>query len=102
MIKEIIIFLVCEFILATTIAFIIRGSLNVRRFWIYFDEALGFIFIFGVLAFLWKFSTFSFIDQLFEFVFAFFLLSIALIVFIFVIGIELGNFLESIFRKKRR
>ncbi len=100
--NEIIIFLVLEFVLATSVSFWLRGSMNVRKFWVYLDEAIGFIFIFGLIFLISKFGSFDFINALIEFVWASILIIILFVVFIFVVGIEFGNFLESVFRNPKR
>lgn len=89
------------FLLSVIISFLLRGSLNVRKFWVYFDEFLGFVFIIVMIIYFWKFATFDFINQLFEIALWFLLLLLALFVFTIVIGIEIGNFLEKLLRKRR-
>ncbi|MBI2043596.1 hypothetical protein HYT25_04365 [Candidatus Pacearchaeota archaeon] len=102
MIIELLIFLVAIFLLSTIFSFILKGALNVHKFWIYFDEFLGFIFIFGIIysfAFFIKHPTFSFIIELTQLAWGLILLTLAFVVFIIVIGIEIGNFLEKIILK---
>lgn len=102
MIKEIIIFFVLEFLLAIAVSFILRGSLNVKKMWVYFDEAIGFAFIIGLFVLLWNFGSFEFVNVLIEFAWASLLFAIVLVVFTMVIGIEIGNWLEKLIRGPRK
>lgn len=99
MISWLVYLLIIEFLIAGTFSFILRGAMNVRKAYVYLDEGLGFLFIILVLVFIWKFGTFQFLNELFAFLLSIAFLAILFIAFIFVIGIEFGNFLEKVFRK---
>ena len=101
MIKEAIIFIIIEFVVAMILALIIKGSFNTDKFLRKVEYILGFVFIFGTLIFLWKVPTFDFITELFSMAFWLILVAIFFIVFIWTLGTEFGNFLESIFKRKK-
>lgn len=102
MIDWFIIILLIEFFVAAFFSFILRGAINVRKAYVYLDEGLGFLFIIIVSIFVWKFGTFQFINELFAFLLSIVFLAILLIVFVFVVGIETGNFLERIILRRKR
>lgn len=102
MIKETLILVGIIFLLSIISSFILKGALNVRKFWVYFDEFLGFVFIFGLIylfAFFIKHPTFNFIIELAQLALGLVLLILASVIFIIVVGIEIGNFLEKVILK---
>lgn len=101
MIKEIFIILLIEFLIATLLAYFIKGRFNTGRFWLYFSDLISVIFYFVMILWLIKFSTFPILDEIFELALSFFLVSFSLIILVFILGVELGNFLESIFKTKK-
>jgi len=102
MLTEIGLFLLAEFLFFVIISFILKGSTDIKRFWEYFSEGICFAIIITTFFFLWNFSTFQWLDNLFIAAIELGFLTLAFIVFIAVIGIELGNLLEKIFIKRQR
>jgi hypothetical protein len=101
MIIEIILFIIGVFVVSTIISAIIAGAMNVQKLWDYVSSGIIMIVIIGLFIYNIKFSTFSFIDAIFNLVWSVIWITVLFVVLAFVIGVELGNYIQSKIKKKK-
>jgi len=100
MLMKIILFLVGNFLSGVLIGFLIKGRSDAGKIATFVKDTLVVIGHIGIIIYALKFSTFPFIDELFYFVWGSALFTIGFIISIFILGLALGNLIESYWKRK--